>query len=1164
MHAVVSWLEQFFNAIPLSMLEVWGRFGYLLGFALMLCAYGGLTFKPGGHWGLGLQRQTWNTRALVAMLLTFVLIFVTGYIGSFIVLVPGAQTFESLKDLSVFLCIVLFGYPALLVVPFAYGLSDLAEGVPPAFLLDWNVGYFINPACFWVAYQLIGRDPDFRRPGTWLRYAGFVAVFMALEPQLWGFITATQFSSAISYRTVTPALFFTTAVTWLIAPFAMLLALPLARRYRMFWCEIGQHVRERALFGGAWHYVDGHQGERGRGMPIRIFLAAPFIALVLVLVGATAYLTLHSSEAAASKLAARLHQEVAENINLQLDDFLANLQASKAPLRVNDVNEMLRKLPVAGHGRAIVIDRAGHKIASSSEPSHFGNPLPGPVADDPVGVRAIEELRKRFLSLDALRTAQQFRFDVVTAKPLARETWLSQATPYQDRSGETDWILVTAMPESYYLEGVRTGNSQSAMVFAMALALALVVAIGLAAIVTAPIRRLALATRALADGDLAQRVAPSRLEELGALSQSFNAMAARLHSSFDALSLMKSELEARERLLEDSELRYRTLFANVPIVLFRVSHGGRFLELNDAGLALLGVGREELPGLNVLDLYADPMARLRWEKINPGREGAPVRAEVLVKRRSDGRTVVVDVISRIVRSTDTGAISYFEGSMQDISERKQAEAELLRHRDHLEELVRERTDALASALAKAEAANRAKSVFLSNMSHELRTPLNSVIGFSHLLTTSKGVTGDMRHKLGMINRSGHHLLTLINDILVLSKIESGRTDLIVEAVELRTVLEEALEMVQLRADQAGIALVLAAGTLPHVVRTDAAKLRQVLLNLLSNAVKFVQAGSVRLEVNSSELGGERVALAFAVVDTGPGIPPADLERIFQPFVQADTPATQAGTGLGLTISREFVRLMGGTLSVESTLGEGSAFRFTLDVERDTAMLSDIGPASHVVGLPPSERGHSILIADDNPDGRELLRDLLTPLGFVVHEAHDGVEAEEKVAAIRPDLVFMDWRMPRLDGLAATRRIRARRDISQPKIVILTASAFEEERRQAETSGADDFLRKPVEHTRLFEVLAKQLGLHFQLAANEEDTPGWAARQPLQADDLAPLDLQVLADLKRAVAEMHTVRIGAAIVAIGAQYPQVGLRLQAMIERAQYQQLWSLLHQRVPG
>ena len=206
MHEVINLLEALFNHIPLSLLEVWGRLGYLIGFALMLCAYGGITFRAGGRWALGSTSQSWNSRALIAAIFTFAIIFLTGYIGSSIVLVPGAQTFESLKDLSVFLCIVLFGYPALLVAPFAYGLSDLVEGVPPAFLGDWLFGYFINPACFWLAHQLIGRDPDFRRARTWGWYALFVLAFMAIEPLLWGYITSPQFTPELAYRSVTPAL----------------------------------------------------------------------------------------------------------------------------------------------------------------------------------------------------------------------------------------------------------------------------------------------------------------------------------------------------------------------------------------------------------------------------------------------------------------------------------------------------------------------------------------------------------------------------------------------------------------------------------------------------------------------------------------------------------------------------------------------------------------------------------------------------------------------------------------------------------------------------------------------------------------------------------------------------------------------------------------------
>ncbi len=328
MQVVVQWFESVFQSIPLSLLEVWGSVGYFVGLILMISAFGGFTFRPGGKIGFGRERQSWDTQAFLSIPLTFVLVFITGYLGSFIVLVPGAQTFESLKDLSVFLSIVLFGYPALIAVPFAYGLSDLIEGVPPDFLLDWLLGYFINPACFWVAHQLIGRDPDFRKIKTWFYYLLFVFVFMAVEPQLWGYICANQFTPAISYRNITPALFFTTSITWVLAPFAMLVALPLAKKYRMFWIQIPCHVREFVFNHKEllWNEISNSDEEENPilGLPIRMFMVTPFILLVMLMVGMTAYLNLKSSEMAADKLAGRLHQEISENINLQLDRYLEN------------------------------------------------------------------------------------------------------------------------------------------------------------------------------------------------------------------------------------------------------------------------------------------------------------------------------------------------------------------------------------------------------------------------------------------------------------------------------------------------------------------------------------------------------------------------------------------------------------------------------------------------------------------------------------------------------------------------------------------------------------------------------------------------------------------------------------------------------------------------
>src|SRR5215471_1396638 len=272
MMAIINWVEMIVSAIPLPLLEVWGRFAYIVGLFLAFCAFCGFTFRIGDHWGFGRARQKWNVKAFLSVPLTFVLIIASGYVGSFIVLVPGAQTFESLKDLVVLLSLVLLGYPALITIPFAYGLSDLIEGVPPEFLLAWLPGYFINPSCFWIANQFLGKNPDFRIADTWWRYLAAAALFMALEPVLWGYVCSPQFPSGISYHAITSALFFTTSITWALGPLAFLAALPLARRFGWFWAEIPGRVKERAL-GGTWEWESGRGATPGgtdtvsRGLP---------------------------------------------------------------------------------------------------------------------------------------------------------------------------------------------------------------------------------------------------------------------------------------------------------------------------------------------------------------------------------------------------------------------------------------------------------------------------------------------------------------------------------------------------------------------------------------------------------------------------------------------------------------------------------------------------------------------------------------------------------------------------------------------------------------------------------------------------------------------------------------------------------------------------------
>jgi len=490
----------------------------------------------------------------------------------------------------------------------------------------------------------------------------------------------------------------------------------------------------------------------------------------------------------------------------------------------------------------------------------------------------------------------------------------------------------------------------------------------------------------------------------------------------------------------------------------------------------------------------------------------------------------------------------------------QMAAALVQGRDHLEELVASRTQALRLAVEEAEQANRAKSVFLSNMSHELRTPLNAVIGFSRLMSKSANLSETERRNLEIINRSGNHLLTLINDVLELSKIESGHVVLQEEDTDLGGLIADVADMLGTRAEQAGLTLALKTEGLPAGVRGDAMKLRQILINLLGNAVKFTRQGGVTLTVHGSsaeaERGQARVRLAFAVSDTGIGIAAEDRQKIFEPFVQMVTHATSAGTGLGLTISRQYLRMLGSELAVESTPGEGSTFRFTIDLPVVAAQTGTVPAKGEVTGRPDAGRGKNILIAEDNPDARALLRALLEPLGFTVIEAEDGAAAEAEVERQSPDLVIMDWRMPVMDGLEATRRIRGRAELKQPKIMMLTASAFEEQRQEALAAGVDDYLRKPLQENQLYATLQNLLGVSLL----REDAPAVRPAAPvgLSADELAALPGELRDALQQAAGDLNVMRCRELLSELPASDAGLRVRINEMITAYRFRELWTLL------
>ena len=395
--------------------------------------------------------------------------------------------------------------------------------------------------------------------------------------------------------------------------------------------------------------------------------------------------------------------------------------------------------------------------------------------------------------------------------------------------------------------------------------------------------------------------------------------------------------------------------------------------------------------------------------------------------------------------------------------------------------------ALLAEKRVAEAASRAKTDFLANLSHELRTPLNGILGYAQLLGKADNLTAEQRDAVAVIQRGGEHLLNLINDLLDLSKIEARRLDAHREAFHFATFLRLLVEMVRERAEAKGLHFVFEAGAgLPVAVRGDEKRLRQILINLLGNAVKFTDRGTVRFRVEHRD-GQAR----FEIADTGIGIPEEHLEAIFQPFQRlADGARAREGSGLGLAICRRLIDALDGALQVRSRVGAGSVFEVTLPlpVARDFA-VAESTPEREISGYGGSRR--RILVADDRPDNRQLLRRILEPLGFLISEADHGEAAITRARAERPDAILMDLVMPVLDGFEATRRLRAMPELEGLVILGLSASVFEEDQRGSLSAGCDGFIAKPVRAAELL----RALRTHLQLE--------WTYRAFVEPDDEPP-------------------------------------------------------------
>jgi PAS domain S-box-containing protein len=540
-----------------------------------------------------------------------------------------------------------------------------------------------------------------------------------------------------------------------------------------------------------------------------------------------------------------------------------------------------------------------------------------------------------------------------------------------------------------------------------------------------------------------------------------------------------TERKKVESILRQSEEKYRDLVQTANCIIIRWNVQGIILFINHYGLEFFGFTEAELVGKSVSGTIVP-------EHESSGRDLEKLMGQICDQPElfylnenenicRDGTRVWISWVNKPVLD-DNGSLVEILAVGTNMTDRKKAE----------EELAQKNAD-LEAAKQAAEFANQAKSIFLANMSHELRTPLNAILGFTQVM--QRDLKRDLSSfqqtagtNLQIIQNSGEHLLALINDILDMEKIEAGRMEINLQPFDLHHLIQSLEEMFQIKAHRKDLALICRKTVaVPQYIETDEAKLRQILINLLGNSIKFTSTGHITLHVSTTDQ-----VLNFEVEDTGVGMSAAELAQLFSPFYQAiGGRESQTGTGLGLSISKKYVELLGGNLSVVSTVGQGTVFKFEIPMKlAASANQKSIQNYRPVIKLAPGQPTYRILVVEDKWESRTLLVKLLNPLGFEVREAQNGQEAVEIWEDWQPHLIWMDMRMPVMDGYEASLRIRAHIKGQATAIIALTASALEQEKELVLSVGCNDFVRKPFREGLIFDKMREHLGVQYIYAEND--------------------------------------------------------------------------------
>ncbi|MES9969986.1 MAG: AAA family ATPase [Candidatus Thiodiazotropha sp.] len=619
-----------------------------------------------------------------------------------------------------------------------------------------------------------------------------------------------------------------------------------------------------------------------------------------------------------------------------------------------------------------------------------------------------------------------------------------------------------------------------------------------------------------------------------------------------AISLENAQMY---QALGKSEAKYRRIVDTAREGILGIGPEGLVTFANTTMAEILGYKVEAMIGRLPTDFMFEEDAEDHQRMMERRRQNIPDFYERRF-RHKDGQTVWT-FVSGVPVTDEAGAFQGSFAMFTDITARKAAEEELRQHKEQLEETVQQRTAELLVARDEAETANKAKSIFLANMSHELRTPLNAILGFSSLMRNEPHTNANQRDKLDIINRSGEHLLTLINDVLEMAKIEAGRIQLEIEPFDLGGLMRDVADMMRLRAEEKGLRLLLdQSSKFPRYIKGDEGRLRQILMNLVGNAVKFTSEGGVTIRLGIKDKAPER--LLIEVEDSGPGIKPEDQDRVFQPFVQQAGTDAYKGTGLGLAITRHFVEMMDGTIGVESTLGKGSVFSVDLPLELPAETEIGVGKAEtqtgEICGLAPGQPAWRILIVEDEPDNQMLLHSLMSAIDLETKVAADGEEAVKIFQAWHPHLIWMDRRMPVMDGVEATRRIRRLPDGREVPIVAVTASVFKEQQRELSEAGMDDLVRKPYRVSEIYDCMARHLGVKYVYRQVVQEAQ--AGEQAKTADELTPAMLDALPEdlrqrLNDTLVSLDNERIMAVIADLNETDPVLARTLKRLAENFDY-------------